>query len=81
MNRKCSPLKEFYTLNYAEKQINFTQTDLRRTLHWIPNLLYDGKGKPLTFSFYNNDISKNLQIVVQGITQEGKLIYLSKLLQ
>lgn len=81
MNRKCSPLKEFYTLNYAEKQVNFTQTDLRRTLHWIPNLLYNGKGKQLTFSFYNNDISKNLQVVVQGITQEGKLIYLSKLLQ
>ncbi|MEA3425747.1 MAG: hypothetical protein U9R46_05840 [Bacteroidota bacterium] len=76
-----TPIREFYAPNYAEKQINFTRTDLRRTLHWIPNLLYDGKGKPLTFSFYNNDISKNLQVVVQGITQEGKLIYLSKLLQ
>lgn len=76
-----TPIREFYAPNYAEKQINFTQTDLRRTLHWIPNLLYDGKGKQLVFSFYNNDISKTLQVVVQGITQDGKLIYLSKLLQ
>jgi len=76
-----TPVRVFYAPNYAEKQINFSQTDLRRTLYWLPNLVYEGKGESVKFSFYNNDISKSLQVVVQGITEEGKLIYLSKLLK
>lgn len=76
-----TPIKEFYSPNYAEKQINFSQTDLRRTLYWQPNLQYNGNGKKITISFYNNDISSTLQLVLEGMTQEGKLIHFSKLLK
>ncbi|MDP3667584.1 MAG: hypothetical protein Q8R50_12955 [Sediminibacterium sp.] len=76
-----SPIKEFYSPNYAEQQLNFSPTDLRRTLFWKPNIQLDGTNKQLILSFYNNDISHSLQLVVEGLTQDGRLIQVSKLLK
>ena len=76
-----TPVKQFYSPNYAEQQINFNQTDLRRTLYWKPNILTDRKNNKVKISFYNNDISHSLQLVLEGMTTEGKLIHISKLLK
>lgn len=73
-----SPIKEFYSPNYAEQQLNFSPTDLRRTLFWKPNIQFDGSNKQLAISFYNNDISHSLQFVLEGLTQDGRLIQVSK---
>ncbi len=72
-------IKEFYSPNYAETQLN-AKTDLRRTIYWNPNIFYDGSHK-ITLSFYNNDISHTLQLVLEGMAQDGRLIRVNKLLQ
>ncbi len=76
-----SPIKQFYSPDYSDKGIRSSQPDFRRTLYWQPNLSYTGDGKKINFSFYNNDISRNLRVTIEGMTQEGKLIHISKLLQ
>ena len=76
-----TPVKEFYSPNYAEKQPNFPQKDLRRTIYWKPNILSDGVNKKITISFYNNDISHTLQLVLEGVSQDGRLIHVSRLLK
>ncbi len=76
-----TPVKQFYSPNYAEQQINFNQTDLRRTLYWKPNILTDRIHNKVKISFYNNDISNSLQLVLEGMTTDGKLIHISKLLK
>jgi len=76
-----TPVKEFYSPNYAEKQMNFSQPDLRRTLYWKPNIIADGVHKKISVSFYNNDISHTLQLVLEGMTADGRLIHVNKLLK
>ncbi len=76
-----TPVKEFYSPNYAEKQMNFSQPDFRRTLFWKPNIVADGVHKKIKISFYNNDISHTLQLVMEGMSSDGRLIHVSKLLK
>ena len=76
-----SPVKQFYSPNYGEQQNNFVQTDLRRTLYWKPNIQTGAVNKKVTISFYNNDISHTLQLVLEGLAQDGRMIHFSKLLK
>ena len=76
-----TPVKQFYSPNYAEQQINFTQTDLRRTLYWQPNIQTGGDLRKVKISFYNNDISQSLRVVMEGMADDGRLIHFSKLLK
>lgn len=51
-----SPVKEFYSPDYAQTPKNFT-SDLRRTLYWNAEVLPDEKTGKRRFSFYNNDVA------------------------
>ena len=74
-----TPVKEFYSPNYAEQHAKNFESDLRRTLLWQPNIASDGTSKKITVSFYNNDISHAFQLVLEGISEDGRLIHITKL--
>ena len=76
-----SPIKEFYSPNYAEKNLRSQEIDIRPTLYWNPNVLTDGENKKVSFSFYNNDISHSFQLVLQGMAQDGRLIHIRKFIK
>jgi hypothetical protein len=76
-----SALRQFYSPNYAANPTNFNQTDTRRTLLWNPYIFTDGSANKVTISFYNNDSSHSLRIVLEGMSADGKLVHLSKLLK
>lgn len=65
----------------TDQQINYSQTGFRTTLYRTPLSLNRGRNRKIIFSFYNNDISHSLQIVPEGMTKEGRLLHLSKLLK
>lgn len=69
-----SPVKEFYSPNYAEEQPNMDEKDLRRTLLWQPNIQPDEKRK-YHISFFNNDMSTSFRVVIEGMTADGKLVH------
>ncbi|MFC4233258.1 hypothetical protein ACFOW1_15255 [Parasediminibacterium paludis] len=74
-----TPYKEFYSPNYSVN--NNSQPDVRTTLYWNPYILTDKKNKTYKIEFYNNDISKRLRVVLEGINAEGKLTRIEKILE
>lgn len=74
-------VREFYQPDYSTEQANFSRTDTRRTLYWNPNIVTDGTEKKIKIRFYNNDISRKLMIVLEGVNNEGQYISVRKLLE
>jgi hypothetical protein len=75
-----SVFKEFYNPNYEKPSDNFF-TDNRTTLYWNPYVLTNAKNQKAILEFYNNDSCKKLQIVLEGINANGKLMRVVKYLE
>jgi hypothetical protein len=68
-------LAEFYAPKYdtpASKRN--TVPDLRTTIHWQPNVQTDSAGTA-TFSFYTADASTTYTVMMEGLTDDGKVIH------
>lgn len=74
-------VKEFYEPDYAVPQTAHNKTDTRRTLYWRPNIITDGTMQKIRISFYNNDISKKIRVILEGVNNEGQFISVRKLLE
>ena len=75
-----SRFKEFYNPSYEKPADNF-ETDIRTTLYWNPYVLTNKKSSRVRLQFYNNDISKKLQIVLEGVNGDGKMVRVVKILE
>jgi hypothetical protein len=75
-----SVFKEFYNPTYDKPADNF-EVDSRATLYWNPYLLTNKKSSRVRIEFFNNDISKKLQIVLEGINANGKLARVVKYIE
>ena len=75
-----SVFKEFYNPNYDKPAENF-EVDNRATLYWNPYLLTNKKSSRVRIEFFNNDISKKLQIVLEGINANGRLARVVKYIE
>jgi len=67
-----SVFKEFFHPEYDKPTASF-ETDNRTTLYWNPYVLTNKRSPRVRIEFYNNDISKKLQIVLEGMNADGKL--------
>ncbi|NCI46848.1 hypothetical protein [Sediminibacterium soli] len=74
-----SRFKEFYNPVYDKSNDN-TQTDVRTTLYWNPYIITNKKTPRARIEFYNNDISKKLLVVLEGVNGDGKMTRVVKLL-
>lgn len=70
--------KEFYSPNYS---VDENKPDVRTTLYWNPFVMTDKKNKTVKVTFYNNDISKKLRVIIEGVNGEGKLARIEKVIQ
>ncbi len=68
-----SIVKEFYSPDYSV-QAKKLENDSRYTLYWSGDIAPAKDGK-YRFEFYNNDVSKKLRLLIQGISPDGELIY------
>ena len=67
--------REFYTPKYANLQPgDWYKPDLRALIDWEPKLIADSLGKAST-TFYNADVPGNMQVVVEAISNDGKIGY------
>lgn len=66
-------VKEFYSPDYTSPEKKLDK-DNRYTLYWNGAIVPAKDGK-YRFEFYNNDMSKKLRLLVQGISSDGELIY------
>lgn len=68
-----SPIKEFYSPNY-DNPLDFNNpTDLRITLYWNPFLIFDKTTRRIKIPFFNNDQTKKIRVVIEGLNQLGQL--------
>ncbi len=72
--------KQFYSPDYSIPTGNFL-TDIRTTLYWNPYILMDATNHKVKLEFYNNDISKKLRVVLEGINADGKLARVEKVIE
>lgn len=68
-----TPVREFYSPNYARDNPLNELTDLRTTLFWSPYIFLGKEKKKISLNFYNNDISKAYRVIIEGVNDAGKL--------
>ena len=63
--------KEFYSPMYNTDALRYSQVpDLRKTIHWAPEIIIDEKGEAEIF-FYNGDRYTQVRCVLEGISDNG----------
>ena len=72
--------KEFYNPQYDNPN-EIADTDIRTTLYWNPYVITNKKSPRFRVQFFNNDISKKFQVVLEGINGDGKLTRVVKILE
>jgi hypothetical protein len=73
--------KEFFSPDYSKESTLTDVPDIRSTLFWAPYILTDKNNHKITITFYNNDVSKRLRVVLEGMNEEGQLTRLEKILE
>src|SRR5476649_2918248 len=72
--------KEFYSPDYSVPATS-TDPDIRTTIYWNPYVLTTAKNRVVKLEFYNNDLSKKLRIILEGVNADGKLTRIEKVIQ
>ncbi|MES1161178.1 MAG: hypothetical protein ABUM51_10500, partial [Bacteroidota bacterium] len=67
--------------NYSQASSQNEGEDLRTTLYWKPFVLTDKDNKKINIQFYNNDITKKIRIVLEGINEDGKLSHVESIIK
>jgi hypothetical protein len=75
-----SVFKEFFHPEYDKPTASF-EADNRTTLYWNPYVLTNKRSPRVRLEFYNNDISKKLQIVLEGMNANGRLTRVVKFIE
>ena len=72
-------VKEFYTPEYKLRQGD--EADKRITLHWLPAVFSAGVNLRIPLTFYNNARTKRFKVVAEGITADGRMLMLEKIIE
>lgn len=73
--------KEFYSPDYATFNISNEKEDLRSTLYWNPMILTTPENHIFKFNFYNNDITDAFRVIVEGISKDGRMTRIEKVIE
>ena len=72
--------KEFFSPDYTVPQ-PYNDPDTRTTLYWNPYVFTDPKNHKVRLSFFNNDNSKKLRVIIEGVNADGKLARVEKIIE
>lgn len=74
-------MKEFYSPNYASIDPRNEAEDLRSTLYWNPMILTSPENHRIILSFFNNDVTDAFRVIVEGVSKDGRLTHVEKVLE
>lgn len=74
-----SVTREFYSPDYSVKQP--FRPDQRITLYWNSGLIAAGVNSKLPIRFYNNDRTKRFRVIIEGMTAEGKMLLVDRVIE
>ena len=55
--------------------------DTRSTLYWNPYLTTRTENNKIKITYFNNDISKKLLLIIEGVSEDGNLIHVEKIIE
>ncbi len=73
------PNVEFYSPQYTDKNQK-TRPDHRTTLYWNPKVTTDANGKACV-KFYASDISKRYLVTLEGVNDDGTIVYQQRVIE
>ncbi len=73
--------KEFYSPNYGTFDQKNNEEDLRSTLYWNPMIFTTRENHIIKLTFYNNDITHSFRVIAEGVTLDGKLTHIEKVIE
>ncbi len=73
-------VKEFYNPDYDNYPAN-DLSDRRITLTWEPDIIVNGVNTRVPVSFYNNDRTRRFKVVAEGITSDGRMLMIEKIIE
>ena len=73
------PNVEFYSPQYTDKNQK-TRPDHRTTLYWNPKVTTDANGKACV-KFYASDISKRYLVTLEGVSDDGTIVYQQRVIE
>lgn len=73
--------REFYAPDYNFLQGSFLKKDKRKTLAWRPNILINNSNPSVPISFYNNDTAQAFRVRAEGMTIDGKFIFVDQIIR
>lgn len=71
-----SVIREYYSPSYPDPRL--TKPDNRITLLWNPTLTAAGPDTRVPIFFFNNDRARRYHVVVEGMTTDGRLVFIEK---
>ena len=74
-------VKEFYSPDYGAIDPRNEAEDVRSTLYWNPMILTTTENHKLKFSFYNNDVTDAFRVVLEGMSTDGRLVHIEKVIE
>jgi hypothetical protein len=72
--------KEFYSPDYSNPQ-TASYPDTRTTLYWNPYVFTDATNRSIQIPFYNNDHSKKLRVVMEGVNANKQFTRVEKIIE
>lgn len=72
--------KEYIQPDYGNTNLH-AEPDYRPTVYFNPFILTDKNSPRVTIDFFNNDTSKRLKVVLEGINAKGKMARVVKILE
>ncbi len=73
--------KQFYSPDYGTYNEKNEEQDLRTTLYWAPTILTTPGNNTIRIKFYNNDFTQRFRVIVEGLTADGRLTHIEKVVE
>lgn len=74
-----SVIRQFYSPDY--ERMPSDKKDLRTTLYWNPEVILNPGKNKVVLKFFNNDVSTSFRVVIEGMTPDGKLTRVVKIME
>lgn len=76
-----SPIKQFYSPDYERFDPMYERTDLRTTLLWKPEIMTQPGNNKVILKFFNNDVTHSFRVIIEGMTRDGRLAHVEKIME
>lgn len=73
-------VREFYSPDYDTLSSD-DKKDLRTTLYWNPTVSTTPGQNKVDLSFFNNDFTDEFRVIIEGMTADGRLAHIEKIIK